>query len=70
MRHPVLKRLTVFCLTLCLLAAGLLIPASATSPEPVNTSTILFTHDTHDHFLPMPDENGGEYGGIPAWPPC
>lgn len=26
MRHPVLKRLTVFCLTLCLLAAGLLIP--------------------------------------------
>ena len=63
MRHPVLKRLTVFCLTLCLLAAGLLVPASATSPEPVNTSTILFTHDTHDHFLPMPDENGGEYGG-------
>lgn len=25
--------------------------------------TILFTHDTHDHFLPSPAEGGGEYGG-------
>ena len=25
--------------------------------------TILFTHDTHDHFLPARKEGGGEYGG-------
>ncbi|MEG1243094.1 MAG: bifunctional UDP-sugar hydrolase/5'-nucleotidase, partial [Oscillospiraceae bacterium] len=25
--------------------------------------TVLFTHDTHDHFLPVPAETGGEYGG-------
>ena len=25
--------------------------------------TILFTHDTHDHFLPADNEAGGEYGG-------
>ncbi len=26
--------------------------------------TILFTHDMHDHILPMNGENGGEYGGF------
>lgn len=25
--------------------------------------TVLFTHDLHSHFLPSPDENGGEFGG-------
>jgi 2',3'-cyclic-nucleotide 2'-phosphodiesterase (5'-nucleotidase family) len=30
------------------------------SPEEL---TILFTHDTHDHFLPMPQEGSGECGG-------
>ena len=25
--------------------------------------TILFTHDTHDHFLPADNEAGVEYGG-------
>lgn len=46
-----------------MLAAGLWIPASASSTAPTYESTILFTHDTHDHFLPMPDEEGGQYGG-------
>ncbi len=27
------------------------------------TSTILFTHDLHSHFLPVADEDGGEKGG-------
>ncbi len=27
------------------------------------TSTILFTHDLHSHFLPVPDGKGGERGG-------
>lgn len=26
-------------------------------------AVILFTHDTHSHFLPAPREGGGEYGG-------
>lgn len=63
MRHYMWKRLSALCLALCLLAAGFSLSASAASSSPVHESTILFTHDTHDHFLPMPDEEGGEYGG-------
>lgn len=63
MRHYMWNRLSALCLALCLLAAGLPLTAFAASPSPVYESTILFTHDTHDHFLPMPDEEGGEYGG-------
>ena len=63
MRHSMWNRLSALCLALCLLAAGLPLTAFAASPSPVYESTILFTHDTHDHFLPMPDEEGGEYGG-------
>lgn len=37
--------------------------ASAEGPQARHYATILFTHDTHDHFLPMPAEGGGEYGG-------
>ena len=44
-----------------LLLGGLTLPAAADAPS--QTLTILFTHDTHDHFLPMPAEGGGEYGG-------
>ena len=59
MAHPGLKRLFV------LLAAVLLLaPACAASANaPVYETTILFTHDTHDHFYPAPAEDGGEYGG-------
>lgn len=52
------------CLFLALsltLAAGL--PAFATPPVPQQQTTILFTHDLHSHFLPMPTESGGESGG-------
>ena len=35
-----------------LLLGGLTLPAAADAPS--QTLTILFTHDTHDHFLPMP----------------
>lgn len=37
--------------------------AWAAAPEGPGELTILFTHDTHDHFLPAADEEGGEYGG-------
>lgn len=63
MRHNIWKILAIFCLVLCLLTVGPPFSASATPPSPAYESTILFTHDTHDHFLPMPDEEGGEYGG-------
>lgn len=37
--------------------------AWAAPPEEPGELTILFTHDTHDHFLPAANEEGGEYGG-------
>ena len=37
-------------------------PADADTEEERGL-TVLFTHDTHDHFLPTPDEAGGSYGG-------
>ena len=46
-----------------LLSLGLILPAWATPPTPENDTTILFTHDLHSHFLPMPEEGGGESGG-------
>ena len=47
-----------------LLLAGLPVPAAgAQAGETGGPLTILFTHDTHDHFLPTPAEGGGEYGG-------
>ena len=62
MWHPIsFKRLTAVCLALCLLATGL--SASASSLEETYETTVLFTHDTHDYFLPVPDQSGGEYGG-------
>ena len=38
------------------------VPALAVPEE--RGLTILFTHDMHDHILPMADEDGGEYGGF------
>ena len=43
-----------------ILPAGAMAAASVKTPDPL---TILFTHDTHDHFLPASDGNSGEYGG-------
>ena len=37
--------------------------AWAAAPEEPGDLTILFTHDTHDYFLPAANEEGGEYGG-------
>lgn len=48
------------------LSAVLLLGSSAAwaaAPEEPGELTILFTHDTHDHFLPAANEEGGEYGG-------
>lgn len=46
---------------LMLLGAGM--PAAFAAAQTPGELTILFTHDTHDHFLPADDEEGGEYGG-------
>ena len=60
------KILRVLCLTF--LCAALLcvhpIPALAAEEPTVQPLTILFTHDTHDHWYPEPTEDGtGTYGG-------
>lgn len=57
-----LKRLSAAALALIMFCA-LALPSLAAPPQEAGELTILFTHDTHDHFLPMPKEGGGEYGG-------
>lgn len=43
---------------------GTCVPSAAASQQLERTAEILFTHDTHDHWLPVPEENGGgTYGG-------
>ena len=63
MTRRTLRRYSAALLALAV-ACALALPALAAG-EGGGTEdlTILFTHDTHDHFLPMPDEAGGEYGG-------
>lgn len=56
-----LRRSFGLLLALLLLVGCLASTAFASAPE--QCLTILFTHDTHDHFLPTPSEGGGEYGG-------
>ena len=54
-------RLGAACLAgLLLWNTGAFAAPAEESPTPL---TILFTHDTHDHFLPSADETGGSYGG-------
>ncbi len=53
-----MKRLLIALALLCLIA--LPVSARAAGGEEL---TILFTHDTHSHFLPTPAEDGGESGG-------
>lgn len=50
----VLITLLILCTTM---APALAVPAE-------QGLTILFTHDIHDHILPMANEDGGEYGGF------
>lgn len=58
MKH--FRRVSAFLLSILLLCT--LLPALAASPRE-NTTTVLFTHDLHSHFLPQPDGTGGESGG-------
>ena len=46
------RRLFAAALTASICLTGLAAPALANAPT--YESTILFTHDTHDHFLPAP----------------
>lgn len=58
-----MKRFISLCLALiAVLGLTVTAPQAAGAAE-AGELTILFTHDTHDHFLPMPREGGGEYGG-------
>ena len=45
-----------------LILLGPCLPASAADSAAGSTATILFTHDTHSHFLPT-ETSGGEIGG-------
>ncbi len=61
MVHLGLKRFFTVVFSVLVLALTLACGASASAPT--YETTILFTHDTHDHFYPAPAEDGGEYGG-------
>ena len=61
MVHLGLKRFFTVAFSVLVLALTLACGASASAPT--YETTILFTHDTHDHFYPAPAEDGGEYGG-------
>lgn len=52
------RRVSAFLLTVMLLCS---LAAAASSGE--HTTTVLFTHDLHSHFLPQSDGQGGESGG-------
>lgn len=46
-----------------LLILGMLLPAAALQSPEQRTTTVLFTHDLHSHFLPTPTADGGQTGG-------
>jgi len=48
-------------LSLLMLVSILAIPAGAEGNG--GETTVLFTHDLHSHFLPVPEEDGGQSGG-------
>ena len=54
-----LAGLALLTLALCALLA---LPAGAAGET--YTTTVLFTHDLHSHFLPQSDGEGGETGGL------
>lgn len=55
------SRLTGLVLLTLALCALLALPAGAAGET--YTTTVLFTHDLHSHFLPQSDGKGGETGG-------
>ena len=56
-----LRSVLALILSMLMLLGGSTLTAFAADIPP--ELTILFTHDTHDHFLPAREEGGGEYGG-------
>lgn len=54
------RHISAFLLALLLLCS--MLPALAAQSENY-TTTVLFTHDLHSHFLPQADWEGGESGG-------
>lgn len=56
-----LRSVFALILSMLMLLGGSTLTAFAADIPP--ELTILFTHDTHDHFLPAREEGGGEYGG-------
>ena len=54
------RRISAFVLAVLLLCD--LLPTLAASPQS-HTTTVLFTHDLHSHFLPQSDGQGNESGG-------
>ena len=54
------SRLGTSCFALLLILSVSFSPAMALTPMPTpDALTILFTHDTHDHFLPDASDRGG-----------
>lgn len=51
-----ISRVLAVLLAVCLLAGAFVLPAGADKPVDTKGLTVLFTHDTHDHFTP--DANG------------
>ena len=56
-----LRFASVLVLSMLMLAGGSVLSLAGEAPPA--ELTILFTHDTHDHVRPAPEEGGGEYGG-------
>ena len=54
------RRVSAFLMAVMLLCS--LLPALAASPGE-HTTTVLFTHDLHSHFLPQSDGQGKQSGG-------
>lgn len=58
------SRISALALTLFLTLTFPLLPLPTLAAEADSKElTVLFTHDTHDHFLPAPEEGGGTFGG-------
>lgn len=58
-----IKRLLASLVAL-LLVLGVMPVSAEVESKMEHQSTILFTHDMHSHFLPVPSGNGGESGGF------
>ena len=56
-----LRRISALTLVVLLLCA--LLPTAVWANAPTFTTTVLFTHDLHSHFMPQPTADGRESGG-------